>query len=86
MHDNASFHDSPLFHNNVRGAGHRVLARPPYRAEDGPIEFVFNTLQQDLCQRRAHIFDGADLRREVGNSLVAMAAQGFGRYFAHCGY
>ena len=86
MHDNVRFHHDGRVAVTAAAAGHRVLARPAYRPVDGPIEYVFNTLQQDLSARRAHIFNGQDLRREVNNALVSMAARGFDGYFAHCGY
>lgn len=84
MWDNLSAHHVPMVHNAVLLAGHRVLARPPYRPVDGPIEYAFQTMEMELTKRRHLVHNLADLRREIFNVVAAM--NGFDRYFIHCGY
>ena len=84
LHDNLTAHHSALVTNTIRRAGHQVLPRPAYRPTDGPIEFVINTLEQELTNRIYHIMDDNDLYRELHSVVAGM--RGFDAYFAHCGY
>jgi len=82
--DNLTSHHSVLVMNSVYAAGHRVVARPPYRPCDGPIEYLFNQLQRELTACPYKIKNDADLQREV--SRIVMNLGGFNATFAHCGY
>ena len=46
LRDNLSSHKSPIVTNAVNShpGGHRIVARSPYRPQDGPIEVVNNQL------------------------------------------
>ena len=46
--DNLRSHKSARIVNLVYNAGHHIVCRPPYRPQDGPIEYVFNMLEQEL--------------------------------------
>jgi len=82
--DNLTSHHAPQVFNTVTLAGHRVLARPPYRPVDGPIEYVFNQLQQELSHRIHHIPNEAAFVQEVHAIVTNLG--GFDATFQHCGY
>jgi transposase len=82
--DNLSAHGAAVVHNAVHAAGHRCTARPPYRPCDGPIEYVFNTFEQELQKRIRNIRTEVDLVAEAHHILANMG--GFANYFTHCGY
>ena len=84
MHDNLASHLKIRVAITINGAGHRVIARPPYRPQDAPCEFAFNTLQRELDIRADFIHNAADLAREVSNILTALPPMD--AYFRHCGY
>ena len=84
MWDNLSAHHSAQVYNTVTFAGHRVLARPPYRPVDGPIEYIFNQLQLDLTHRIHTIKNEADFIAAV-NAIITNLG-GFDATFQHCGY
>ena len=65
-------------------AGHRLAFRAPYHPIDGPIEYVFNTVQSILTLNMHNITDGPTLRQEILNAVGAI--QSFVNYFIHCGY
>jgi hypothetical protein len=46
--DNLNIHHNPLVLHLIRQRGHRVVFRAPYRPQDGPIEYVFNTIETGL--------------------------------------
>ena len=84
--DNLAAHHSPLVTNAVAAAGHRVLARPPYRPTDGPIEYVFNTLESEIRRRIGSIRNDQDLYHAVMSAFAGLPAASFASYFVHCGY
>jgi hypothetical protein len=43
IHDNLSSHRAPEVNEAVRERGHHVVCRPPYRPQDGPVEYAINT-------------------------------------------
>jgi len=83
--DNLSSHMTALTINSIYAAGHRICARPPYAPWDGPIEYVFNELEQGLKKRLYYIRNQADLFREIYLKINSMGAN-FHRTFNHCGY
>lgn len=68
----------------IVGAGHRLVFRAPYYPVNGPIEFVFNTIEQSLCQYQYSVTDGVALRQAVNTSIPGI--HDFVDYFIHCGY
>jgi hypothetical protein len=73
-----------LIQQVIRDAGHRVVYRAPYYAVDGPIEYIFNTIQQALTQALYRITDENGLRQEL-RAIVA-GIMSFANYFEFCGY
>lgn len=84
LYDNLRAHLHPSVFNAITFAGHQVVARPPYRPEWGPIEFVFNQLGRELERRIHSIADEGDFYREVLSILTNL--NGFDATFVHCGY
>ena len=82
--DNLNVHRSPTVFALIVGAGHRVLYRAPYYPIDGPIEYVFNTIQNLLCIFMREITDVESLR----NNLIQIigSIENFINYFAHVGF
>jgi transposase len=82
--DNLSAHGNDMVLNVVYGAGHRVIARPPYRPWLGPIEFVFNQLQNASRLRDYAVDNGAQFVQIIPRILTNI--QGIEATFTHCGY
>jgi len=82
--DNLNVHKNLLIGQLIQQAGHRRVFRAPYRPSDGPIEFLFNTIQQELTKRLHRIFNFQDLEQEM-NAIIQQLGP-FEQYFIHCGY
>jgi transposase len=54
----------------IIGAGHRLVYRAPYYPVDGPIEYVFNIIQQELAYQMHYIKDLPTLPGHI-NAIVA---------------
>ena len=67
--DNLMAHKDPAILQLIHAWGHRVCFRAPYYPVDGAIEYVFNTVQQDITIRLHQIKNGADLYRELRDSI-----------------
>jgi len=82
--DNLSSHHDIQMSLLIFMAGHRLVFRAPYYPIDGPIEYVFNTIQGSLGIHMANILDGPSLRDEV----IALIGniETFEPYFINCGY
>ena len=64
--------------------GHGVVFRAPYWAVDGPIEYVFNTVQTLIRSSLYNIRNGNDLIHSIYTSIQSM--HDFGTYFTHVGF
>ena len=42
IHNNLTSHHAPEVFEAIRECGHRVVCRPPYRPQDGPVEYAIN--------------------------------------------
>lgn len=82
--DNLSAHHSPIIYQLIADAGHRIVFRAPYYPEDGPIEFVFNHIEQRLTDYQYHADDADALRQAVQEIVTRM--ESFENFFTHCGY
>lgn len=67
----------------ILNAGHRIIFRAPYHPVDGPIEYVFNTIQQILAIQMYKIGNLEDLKRQL-RIIVGSIAE-FNSYFRHVG-
>lgn len=83
--DNLAAHRNPEVHVLILGSGHRLLYRAPYYPVDGPIEYVFNTIQNLLCVLyMREIIDIETLR--IRFEQVVGSMDDFSNYFAHVGF
>ena len=82
--DNLNSHHNGAISALIYASGHRIVFRAPYYPVDGPIEYVFNTLQCMLRTRLHKVIDGPSLINEIGNVIQAMI--NFEPYFIHCGF
>ena len=62
-----------------------MLPRPPWYPEDGPVEYIFNQVDNHLK------YIGRDRVRTVDDLIPAIragvaAVRGIGATFLHCGY
>lgn len=77
-------------HHNVQmvaliyAAGHRIVFRAPYYPVDGPIEYVFNTIQGILRLRIEYIHDEASLLQNLNTAISSIPS--FEPYFINCGF
>ena len=84
LHDNLRAHLTGTVTNRIVLGGHRVIARPPYRPTDGPIEYVINQVQTALRKRAHTIFTHNDMMTAMGN--IVLNISGVDATFVHCGY
>jgi hypothetical protein len=85
--DNLSSHYSDVAATMIYNAGHQVVPRPPYRPQDGPIEYIFNQLEGKLRTKMYQIHNDGDLVVAVHNSIAELSLTGgFRNTFLHCGY
>ena len=68
----------------IFAAGHRLAFRAPYYPVDGPIEYVFNTIQGVLRIRMDLIVDGPSLIAELNQAITGIPS--FEPYFVNCGF
>jgi hypothetical protein len=82
--DNLITNRHPIIAQMIIAAGHCIVYHAPYYPVDGPIEYVFNTIQQELAYGMHFIKDLPTLHGHV-NAILASLEE-FQSYFVHCGY
>ena len=82
--DNLNVHHDAEVAALIFAQGHLIAFRSPYYAKDGAIEYIFNSIQQELTKRLSDIQTEADLLFNVGNIIFNMI--NFRPYFRHCGF
>jgi hypothetical protein len=82
--DNLNIHHNPIIVETILQAGHRLAFRAPYYPVDGPIEYVFNTIECSLQNQVFSIDNLDDVTVAVTNTIRAIVA--FDAYFYHVGY
>ena len=68
----------------IYAAGSRLAFWAPYYPVDGPIEFVFNTIQGMLRLHMNQINDEASLTYQLVAAINGIPT--FAPYFIHCGF
>lgn len=88
IHDNLTSHKSAQVYEAVRQSGHRVVPRPPYRPQDGPIEYAINQVMTKLANRWSEIPEDATpaQMRVVLESIIDGGITGMDQLFLNCGY
>ena len=82
--DNLTAHHNPAVVWAILAAGHRIAFRAPYYPVDGAIEYVFNSIQQQLTYRMHEITDYAELEQAVQDIIGGMVD--FRNYFFNVGF
>ena len=82
--DNLLVHTNANILGEILAAGHRYVFRAPYYPVDGPIEYVFNTIENSLAYRMHEIDTVGDLNTHVRAIVQQMPS--FVNYFTNCGY
>ena len=82
--DNLTSHHNQQMAALIIGAGYRLVFRAPYYPIDGPIEYVFNTIQGILRLFNSRIKDGPSLQHEIDIAIASIHS--FAPYFINCGF
>ena len=82
--DNLNVHKNPGVLALIHAYGHGVCFRAPYYAIDGPIEYIFNTLQGLIRSRLYEIYDSRSLLAVISQSIQSI--NDFSCYFRCCGF
>lgn len=82
--DNCSTHRSALVTHLIHAHGHRIVFRVPCYPVDGPIEYVFNTIQYEIALSMYNIHTIQQLINKV-YSIVGLIGS-FVNYFINCGF
>ena len=85
IHDNLTAHKAPEVYEAVRVRGHRVVCRPPYRPQDGPVEFAINQVCACLTKRWSEVHNLVDMRRVI-QEIIENDITGIDDTFHRCGY
>ncbi len=65
IHDNLTLHKAPEMYEAVRERGHRTVCRPPYRPQDGPVEYAINQVCGRLEKRWSAVHDLESMKTVV---------------------
>ncbi len=57
IHNNLMSHCAPEVYDAMRDCGHRVICHPPYRPQDGPVEYAINQICVNLVKRWSEVED-----------------------------
>lgn len=88
IHDNLTAHKAPMVYEAVRRSGHRVVPRPPYRPQDGPVEYAINQVLAGLSSRWSELGENAtpgDMRVLLLD-IIDKGVKGMDQLFHNCGY
>ena len=85
IHDNLTSHKAPDLYEAVRERGHRVVCRPPYRPQDGPVEYAINQVCVKLEQRWSERTD-LELMKTVMEEIIDSDITNIDKTFVHCRY
>ena len=85
IHDNLTSHKVPEVYEAMRECGHRVVCHPPYRPQDGPVEYAINQvcIQLDKCCSKC-----VDLKlmKTFVEEIIDGKITNMDKTFVHCGY
>lgn len=85
--NNLTAHQTPVVHNAVTLRPHgrfQIIARPPYRPEDGPIEYIIHQIVMAVEKREMDCTDTPALKRVI--EMVTPQITGVDETFHKCGY
>jgi hypothetical protein len=85
IHDNLSSHKAPEVYEAVQEHGHSVVCRPPYRSQDGPVEYATNQVCGRLEKRWSEVHDLESMQTVV-EEIIDNDINNMDKTFVHCGY
>ncbi len=85
INDNLTSHRAPEVYEAVRERGHRVVCRPPYRPQDGPVEYAINQVCLNLTRRWNEVHD-LETMQAVVEEIIENDITRMDETFLHCGY
>ena len=85
IHDNLTSHRAPEVYEAIRERGHRVVCRPPYRPQDGPVEYAINQVCLNLTKRWSEVTD-LETMQTVVEEIIDNNITSIDKTFSHCGY
>jgi hypothetical protein len=86
IHDNLSSHKSVEVLEAVQRQGHRVVCRPPYRPQDGPVEFAINQVCCRLVKQWSEVSDLQTRMQTVIQQIINTEINGMDATFLKCRY
>ncbi len=85
IHDNLLAHKALEVYEAVRDRGHRVVCCPPYRPQDGPVEFAINQVCCGIESRWSEVSDLPTMQTLV-KELIDVGISGMDATFVKCRY
>jgi transposase len=85
IHDNLTSHRAPEVYEAIRERGHRVVCRPPYRPQDGPVEYAINQVCLNLTKRWSKVTD-LETMQTVVEEIIDNDITSIDETFLHCGF
>jgi len=85
IHDNLTSHRAPEVYEAVRERGHRVICRPPYRPQDGPVEYAINQVCVNLVKCWSEVED-LETMKTIVEEIIDNNIKSIDETFLHCGY
>ncbi len=85
IHNNLNSHRAPEVYEAVRERGHRVVCHPPYRPQDGPIEYAINQVCVNLIKRWSEVKNLKTMKTIV-EEIIDNDIKSMDETFLHCGY
>ena len=78
-------HKAPEVYEAVRERGHCVVCRPPYRPQDGPVEYAINQVCGCLEKRWSEVKD-LETMKTVVEEIIDSNIHSMDDTFLHCSY
>ena len=85
IHNNLTSHKAPEVYEAVRERGHRVVCRPPYRPQDGPVEYAINQVCGRLEKWWSEVKD-LETMKTVVEEIIDSNIHSMDDTFLHCSY
>ena len=85
IHSNLTSHRAPEVYEAVREREHRVICHPPYRPQDGPVEYAINLVCVNLIKRWSEVED-LETMKTIVEEIIDNDIKSFNETFLHCGY
>ncbi len=85
IHNNFTTHRAPEVYEAVHQRGHRVVCRPPYRPQDGPVEYAINQVCGRLEKRWSEVTNLVSMTMVIID-IIKNNIHNMDDTFVHCAY